>query len=149
VPDPRLNPTPADAAKRDYSPLIPVLGDPPIEGGATPQLDGPLQPPDQPARHVNRVSGGPGTGFPGTDKYYPEVSRSLGETGAATVQVCVDAGGRLMTDPTIVATSGSARLDSGALALAKAGSGHYRSTTEDGKPVSSCYPFRVRFTLAR
>ena len=41
--------------------------------------------------------------------------------------------------------SGSARLDAGALQLAKAGSGHYRPTLEDGKAVNSCYSFRVRF----
>jgi hypothetical protein len=63
------------------------------------------------------------------------------------VRVCVDEHGRLQGDPTIADTSGSARLDGGALALARAGSGHYRSSTEDGKPVSSCYAYRVRFQL--
>ncbi|TLY91210.1 MAG: energy transducer TonB, partial [Gammaproteobacteria bacterium] len=44
-------------------------------------------------------------------------------------------------------SSGSARLDDGALKLAHAGSGHYRPTTEDGRPVDSCYVFRIRFEL--
>ena len=44
-------------------------------------------------------------------------------------------------------SSGFARLDAGALALAKAGSGAYRSTTENGQPVTSCYAFRIRFQL--
>jgi hypothetical protein len=39
------------------------------------------------------------------------------------------------------------RLDEGALKLAKAGSGHYRTTTENGRPVSFCYPLNVRFQL--
>ncbi|HYM29333.1 MAG TPA: hypothetical protein VET66_14380 [Steroidobacteraceae bacterium] len=38
-------------------------------------------------------------------------------------------------------------LDGGALALARAGSGHYRPATEDGRPVSACFPFRIRFEM--
>jgi periplasmic protein TonB len=93
------------------------------------------------------VIGGPGPGFPDTDPYYPSASRRLGESGIATLRVCVDADGRLASDPAIAHSSGSARLDEGALKLARAGSGHYRSTTENGTPVSYCYPLRVRFEL--
>jgi TonB family protein len=95
----------------------------------------------------HRVVGGPGRGFPTTDDYYPAVSRRLSESGAATVQVCVDVQGRLTTDPTLTVSSGSRRIDDGALNLARAGSGHYRPSTEDGQPVSSCYPYRIRFVL--
>jgi TonB family protein len=94
---------------------------------------------------VYRVIGGPDKGFPNTTDYYPDASRRLGEQGAAAVQVCVDAKGRLTSEPTIAQSSGSARLDGGALTLAWAGSGHYRATTEDGRAVSSCFPFRIRF----
>jgi hypothetical protein len=38
-------------------------------------------------------------------------------------------------------------LDEGAIKLAKAGSGHYRATTENGTPVSSCYGFLIKFNL--
>jgi TonB family protein len=96
---------------------------------------------------VKRELGGPGAGFPNTADYYPDAARRLGEKGSTLVQVCVDGSGRLMTNPTLAQSSGSARLDEGALRLARAGSGHYRATTEDGKPVSSCYAFRVRFEL--
>ena len=106
---------------------------------------GPAGPPS--ATPVHRVLGGPGAGFPNTDDFYPEASRRLGEKGIATVSVCVDGTGRLMGKPTIGQSSGSARLDEGALRLANAGSGHYRATTEDGRPVSACYPFRIRFQL--
>lgn len=99
------------------------------------------------ARPIQRVMGGPGKGFPATDDYYPDAARRLGEKGHATVQVCVDATGRLTADPKLTASSGSSRLDQGALRLAKAGSGHYRPTTEDGRAVSSCYPFGIRFEL--
>ena len=94
---------------------------------------------------VDRIIGGPGKGFPNTADYYPDASRRLGEKGAAGVQVCVDANGRLTSQPAITQSSGSARLDEGALTLARAGSGHYRATTEDGRAVSSCFPFRIRF----
>lgn len=96
---------------------------------------------------VNRVQGGPGAGFPNTDDFYPQASRRLGEQGSATINVCVDGTGRLIGKPTIGESSGSTRLDEGALRLAKAGSGHYQATTEDGRGVSACYPFRVRFHL--
>jgi TonB family protein len=71
----------------------------------------------------------------------------MAETGAATVHVCVDTRGRLTADPTLTRSSGSRRIDDGALNLAKAGSGHYRPSTEDGQPVSACYPYRIRFEL--
>jgi TonB family protein len=94
-----------------------------------------------------RIIGGPGKGFPTTDDYYPAVSRRISETGAATVQVCVDTQGRLIGAPTLTQSSGSRRIDDGALNLARAASGHYRPSTDDGQPVSSCYPYRIRFVL--
>jgi TonB family protein len=96
---------------------------------------------------VSRVSGGPGAGFPATRDFYPPGAIRAEESGAAAVRVCVDRNGRLTTDPLIVESSGFRRLDGGALALARAGSGHYRSTTESGMPVPDCYAFRVRFEL--
>lgn len=116
---------------------IVVAHDPMPPVPATPQV----------ARRVVRVAGGPGAGFPNTEDYYPPAARRLGEAGAAAVQVCVDPNGRLTANPAIVQSSGIAKLDLGALRLARAGSGHYRPTTEDGRPVSSCYAFRVRFRL--
>jgi len=98
---------------------------------------------------VNRVPGGPGVGFPSTDEFYPDTSIRLGEKGAGTVKACVDAQGRLSSSPLIVESSGSSRLDEAALRLAKAGSGHYRATTENGQAVNACYPFRVRFQLRK
>jgi TonB family protein len=96
---------------------------------------------------VQRVLGGPGTGFPNTADYYPAAAIRLREQGGVAVQVCIAGSGRLTSDPAIAQSSGSPRLDAGALALAKAGSGHYRPTTEDGRPVSSCFPLRIRFEL--
>jgi TonB family protein len=131
--------------RQDQMPTI--ESDPPdvIKG----TVDVPVHPPLPPqlAAVVNRVQGGPGIGFPSTDDFYPDASIRLGEKGLVTVQVCVDGKGRLTSEPTIVQSTGSSRLEEGALRLARAGSGHYRATTEDGRPVDSCYPFRIRFEL--
>jgi protein TonB len=96
---------------------------------------------------VVRVLGGPGRNFPATEDYYPTASRRIAETGAANVQVCVDRKGYLTGAPTLSKSSGSQRIDDAALKLARAGSGHYRPTTEDGAPVNSCYGYRIRFEL--
>jgi len=105
--------------------------------------------PTAPMHSVNRVVGGPGKAFPNTEDYYPFDARRRGEQGVATVQTCVDEKGRLTAAPKLAQTSGSASLDEGALKLAKAGSGHYRASTEDGRAVSSGYEFRIRFDFKR
>jgi TonB family protein len=103
--------------------------------------------PPTPRSEVTRVEGGPGTGFPSTNDFYPDAAIRNGESGPATVKACVDVKGHLISEPTIMQSTGSPRLDQAALRLARAGSGHYRATTEDGQPVNSCYPFRIRFQL--
>jgi TonB family protein len=103
--------------------------------------------PGSPTQAVRQVLGGPGAGFPNPDDYYPPLAKHLDEQGIATVRVCVDPSGRLTSDPTTLQGTGSPRLDEGALRLARAGSGHYRATTENGQPVNSCYAFRIRFQL--
>jgi TonB family protein len=168
VPDPLQNrDLPRSQPDRIPPPLPgPTIKNPPIEvpkppidipyeqdlesGVATAILQEPINPlpPGLPTPHVaKRIDGGPGAGFPDTADFYPSQSIRLGEQGISTVQVCVDAKGRLISDPTTVKGSGSARLDEGALKLARAGSGHYRAATEDGQPVSSCYPLGIRFQL--
>jgi TonB family protein len=106
-----------------------------------------IEPAGGSAMPVRRIVGGPGAGFPDAEVFYPENMRRLGREGAATVRVCVDAAGRLTQAPQIGASSGNALFDDSALRLARAGSGHYRATLEDGRPVDSCYPFRVRFRM--
>jgi TonB family protein len=96
---------------------------------------------------VSRVEGGPGIGFPSTRDFYPDASIRREEQGVATVRTCVDATGRLISEPTMIQSAGFRRLDEAAVRLATAGSGRYRASTEDGKPVESCYPLRIRFKL--
>jgi TonB family protein len=123
-------------------PTVPkIVSDPPV----------PPQPPGttgtSPLRDIVRVQGGAGPTFPHPGDYYPDASRRLEEQGAAGLRVCVDTAGRLTADPVITENSGSGRLDAAAIKLAKVGSGHYRPTTEDGRPVAACYPIKIRFEL--
>lgn len=109
-----------------------------------------VAPPPRPAPPPHRVvfvSARPGRDFPDTDDYYPPASQRLGESGGVNVRACVGPNGRLTAAPTVVKSSGSSRLDEGALRLARAGSGRYEPATADGRPVSSCFVFRVTFVL--
>lgn len=92
---------------------------------------------------------GPGKNFPNTEDYYPPASQRLGEEGAANVHVCVAPTGKITEPPTIAQTSGSPRLDEGAIKLATAGSGRYQPATEDGKPIQDCFVFRIKFTMRK
>ncbi len=131
-------------------PLPPIQSDVRAEYNEKPVVrDLPAQPPETPTHIVSHVAGGPGAGFPETAEFYPSHSIRLAEEGISTVQVCVDRRGRLISEPTTVTGSGSTRLDEAALKLARAGSGHYRATTEDGQAVNSCYAFGVRFQLKK
>jgi TonB family protein len=148
---PAANNAPSHAHPRLRSPAPKVDIEPPVSAelppppAVAPQAADRNSVPPPPAS--TRVLGGPGVGFPATEDFYPAAARRLGEKGAATVQVCVDVTGQLNAAPLLAASSGSARLDEGALRLARAGSGHYRPTIEDGRAVNSCYPIRVRFEL--
>ena len=134
----------------DVPPKIDVEDDAPRQVvEKSPEPYSPSLPPETPIHVVQQVGGGPGAGFPETADFYPSLSIHLEEQGISTVRVCVDAKGRLTSEPTTVKGSGNARLDEGALKLARAGSGHYRATTEDGQPVNSCYAFGVRFQLKK
>src|SRR5262249_40866186 len=96
---------------------------------------------------VKRVLGGPGRGFPNTEDFYPADAIRKGQEGIVTIRTCVDEKGRLTAVPVVAQSSGTPSLDEGALRLAKAASGRYRATTEDGLAVSSCYEFRIAYRL--
>jgi protein TonB len=104
-------------------------------------------PPPAPTHTSVRVGGGPGKNFPSTDDYYPSASARLGESGTATIHVCTDAKGKLTEEPSVQESSGTPRLDEGAMKLAKAASGRYKPATDDGVPVASCFGFRIKFQL--
>jgi TonB family protein len=156
--EPQTPRTPPPSLKPDLQGTTIRIDEPGLPSIPTPEEPGavrdgaiasspPTSAPAAPAPAVTRVVGGPGQGFPNTRDYYPLSAIHLGEEGLVSVRVCVDERGRLAGAPAIAQSSGSVRLDEGALKLARAGSGHYRPTTEEGRPVSSCYPLRIRFSL--
>jgi periplasmic protein TonB len=98
-----------------------------------------------PPRVSNHVGPKMGKNFPSSEDYYPPASTRLGEQGSVTVKACVAPTGKLSEDPTVVKTSGSSRLDEGAVKLAKAG--HYLPATDDGKTIPECFMFTIKFQL--
>jgi TonB family protein len=146
-------PTPPDLGQIDHKMDLPVIEFPPIDPGVPELTTQVLKDPlvidnSPPAPHVvTRVMGGAGAGFPNVEEFYPAPEIRLAHQGAVTVTVCVNPNGKLSSKPTVATPSGFDGLDQAAVTLAQAGSGHYRATTEDGQPVSSCYPLRIRFQL--
>jgi len=105
----------------------------------------PMAPPPPPAPKNVKKAGIDAKRFPTTEEYYPAASKRLGEEGSPTLKVCVGPNGKLTEEPSIAATSGSARLDEGAIKLAKAG--RYIAGSVDGAPTTECIQFRVKFEL--
>jgi len=99
------------------------------------------------AAPTKRTAIGFGKGFPNSDEFYPDASRRLEEQGIVTVHVCIDGSGKVTEEPTVAKSSGSNRLDGGAVKLAKAGSGKYVAATEDGKSIPGCINYNVKFQL--
>jgi protein TonB len=119
----------------------------PVEAPATTAITAVAATPHPPVQPhpSNRTAPKLGKNFPATEDYYPAASKRLSEEGSPVVKVCVGPDNRLTEPPSIQTSSGSARLDEGAVTLAKAG--RYIAGTEDGKPVAACFPFRITFKL--
>lgn len=100
-------------------------------------------PPPPPPKNVKKAT--LGKNFPNSEDYYPAAAKRLGEEGSPTVKVCIGPNGKLTEEPTIAASSGNARLDEGAIKLAKAG--RYLAGSVDGVPSTDCLSFRVKFEL--
>jgi periplasmic protein TonB len=105
----------------------------------------PMAPPPPPPPRQVKKAGVDQKRFPSSEEYYPAASKRLGEEGSPTVRACVGPNGKLTEEPTIAQTSGSARLDEGAIKLAKAG--RYIAGSVDGQPTTECINFRVKFEL--
>lgn len=89
----------------------------------------------------------PGPDFPSSEAFYPYPAKVWAQEGVAEVHFCVDASGRLSADPTLQNGSGDQDLDTAALALSKAGDGHYLPGYQEGKAVAGCADFKVKFIL--
>lgn len=81
-----------------------------------------------------------------TDDYYPTTSLQLHEEGAAIVRVCVGADGQISGRPVVESSSGSRRLDAAAVAWTRDAL-RFTPATREGRPVSACKGFRVRFNI--
>jgi hypothetical protein len=66
-------------------------------------------------------------------------------TGRSVLCVCIDEKGKLTQDPVIAESSGDARVDKGAVKLARVNSGRYTPPTLDGKPQKGCFRYAVNF----
>jgi periplasmic protein TonB len=127
-----------------------VTIDMPVEAPATTAITAVAATPHAPAPPVHTGNRKPPTvakNFPASEEYYPAASKRLNEEGAPTVHVCVGANSKLTAAPTIAQSSGSSRLDEGALNLAKAG--RYVAGVDDGKPIDACFDFRIKFQMTK
>ncbi|HXO14770.1 MAG TPA: energy transducer TonB [Steroidobacteraceae bacterium] len=127
-----------------------VTIDMPVEAPATSAITAVAATPHAPAPPVHVGSHKAPTvakNFPASEEYYPAASKRLNEEGAPTVHVCVGANSKLTAVPTISQSSGSPRLDEGALNLAKAG--RYIAGMDDGKPIDACFDFRIKFQMTK
>jgi TonB family protein len=89
----------------------------------------------------------PARDFPSSESFYPYSAKLWAQEGTASIHYCVDDTGHLSGEPSLKETSGDHDLDGAALALAKAGDGHYLPGYQAGKAVAGCDDFKVRFIL--
>jgi hypothetical protein len=75
----------------------------------------------------------------------PSGAHAAPPSGRSVLCVCVDEKGTLTQDPLITESSGDSRVDSGAVKLARAGSGRYTLLAVDGKPQKGCFRFTINF----
>jgi protein TonB len=83
--------------------------------------------------------------LPEAEEFYPPELRRLGVEGATYVRVCVDGAGVRQGEPRIEQSSGNARLDEGAVNVAR--HGHYARSVQGDAPVPNCYHFRIAFRM--
>lgn len=132
IPLPALDPA---APPQDPAPLAPDARVLPAAGGSA------GVPVDVPIRTIGTNQ------LPNSEDYYPPDLRRLNIQGATHVRVCVDAQGTRVGDPTVEESSGNARLDSGALNVAR--HGRYARSMQGEIPVGSCFRFRISFKITR
>jgi len=83
--------------------------------------------------------------LPSSEEYYPPDLIRIGVQGNTQVRVCVDEAGRASGAPVVEQSSGNARLDQGALNVARAG--RYARSMRGDTPVPNCYHFRIVFKV--
>jgi Uncharacterized protein conserved in bacteria (DUF2059) len=73
-------------------------------------------------------------------------SHAVPSSGKSVVCVCTDEKGTLTREPVIAESSGDARVDSGAIKMARVDSGRYIPPTVEGHPQSACFRFAIDFS---
>jgi TonB family protein len=81
--------------------------------------------------------------LPNTEDYYPPSAIRENVQGAASISVCVDDRGKRTGDPTLIDSSGDARLDKAALAVGR--DGRYARSARGATFVPNCYAFKIIF----
>lgn len=104
-------------------------------------------PPPQVVEPVERIHLVGRHQLPNTEDYYPAPARRDGVEGATEVSVCVDERGKRTGEPTVMRSSGDARLDKGALAVAR--DGKYARSARGETFVPNCYGFRIIFQMPK
>jgi hypothetical protein len=66
-------------------------------------------------------------------------------SGRSVLCVCIDAKGKLTQEPLITESSGDSKVDSGAVKLARSGSGRYKPSIVGGQPQKGCFRFAINF----
>jgi len=122
-------------------PPDPVAREAPVSGPVieTPGAAGTAQAAELPIRVLGRHW------LPSSEAYYPADLIRNDVQGDAQVRVCIDGAGRLAGAPVLERSSGNARLDQGALNIARAG--RYARAVRGNTPVANCYQFHIVFTM--
>jgi protein TonB len=148
-PEPTLPVQPGATTPQTYTPRELPIPDPIFTPPAAPESAGlpgivaPPEPPPAPPAEPIRVIGK--HWLPSSEAYYfPDLIRD-GVHGSTQVRVCVDEAGHLSGAPAVEESSGNARLDQGALNVARAG--RYARAVRGDTPVANCYHFRIVFSL--
>jgi protein TonB len=130
---------PVQVIAPDINITVPTEAPPPIQV-TTAKVEAPPPPPRAivPGTNMKQIS------QPDISDYYPESSRRAGEEGRTMVKVCVNAAGKIESAE-IQTTSGFPALDQAAVKLAKAS--RFKPATQEGKPISTCAPLPVKFSL--
>ena len=131
---------PVQVIAPDINITVPVEAPPPIQTVTTAKVEGPPPAPRAivPGTSIKPIS------IPNTEDYYPDSSKRAGEEGRVLVKICVNAASKL-DSVDVQTTSGYPDLDQAAVKLAKAG--RYKAATQEGKPITTCAPLPVKFTL--
>jgi TonB family protein len=82
---------------------------------------------------------------PSTDDFYPASARRAEIEGKTTIRACVAPDGRMVGEPTVTESSGTAALDQAAVAWARRA--RFTPGTEDGDVVEMCTQLRINFKL--